>query len=305
MKRIVLGFAAALFGTVFVAAEAEAKRLGGGRSVGAQRSVSKAPPAATPARPAQETNQALPARSPAAAPAAQPQGSGATAAAAQPQAASGLARWAPVLGGLAAGGLLGWLLGAEGALGLMVGLLLAALAVFGLLLALRALLRRAPAAQPLQYAGLSAETVAAPPPSQSADYPARTTPAARVNVPEDFDVAGFLRHAKLNFMRLQAANDAASLKELREFTTPELFEELSRDVELRGGARQQTDITALEAELLEVVTEGDRHWASVRFSGTVRESPGALPESFVEVWNLSKPVDGSTGWLLAGIQQLH
>jgi predicted lipid-binding transport protein (Tim44 family) len=62
---------------------------------------------------------------------------------------------------------------------------------------------------------------------------------------------------------------------------------------------------ALNADLLEVVTEGDKHWASIRFSGSVRETPGSLPESFEEVWNLAKPVDGSSGWLLAGIQQMH
>ena len=47
------------------------------------------------------------------------------------------------------------------------------------------------------------------------------------------------------------------------------------------------------------------HWASVRFSGTVREAPRREPESFAEVWNLVKPADGSSGWLLAGIQQMH
>jgi predicted lipid-binding transport protein (Tim44 family) len=43
----------------------------------------------------------------------------------------------------------------------------------------------------------------------------------------------------------------------------------------------------------------------VRFSGLVRETPGAAPASFEEVWNLMKPADGSSGWLLAGIQQMH
>ena len=61
----------------------------------------------------------------------------------------------------------------------------------------------------------------------------------------------------------------------------------------------------LNADLLEAVTEGDRHCASVRFSGLVRETPGAEPASFEEVWNLIKPVDGSSGWQLAGIQQMH
>ena len=64
-------------------------------------------------------------------------------------------------------------------------------------------------------------------------------------------------------------------------------------------------MVALEADLLEFVTEGDRHWASVRFSGTVREAPRAEAEAFTEVWNLVKPADGSSGWLLAGIQQMH
>jgi predicted lipid-binding transport protein (Tim44 family) len=43
----------------------------------------------------------------------------------------------------------------------------------------------------------------------------------------------------------------------------------------------------------------------VHFSGAVREAHGAAPEPFAEVWNLVKPADGSSGWLLAGIQQMH
>src|SRR5687768_18001667 len=55
--------------------------------------------------------------------------------------------------------------------------------------------------------------------------------------------------------------------------------------------------------LFRSATDGDRHWASVRFTGTVREAPGVAPEPFAEVWNLVKPADGSSGWLLAGIQR--
>ncbi|MCX7961530.1 MAG: Tim44-like domain-containing protein [Burkholderiales bacterium] len=299
MKRTVLGILVAAASAAFVVSEAEAKRLGGGRSVGAQRSVTAAPPAAAPAKPVQQAQPAAPTQAQSAAPAAQ-------APVAQPQAASGLARWMPVLGGLALGGALGWLLGANGLAGLAVGLLLAALIVVAVAFAVRALLRRSPAAQPVQYAGLGAETVVAPPPSQMTDRaPLPAAAAAHASVPADFDVAAFLRSARLNFMRLQAANDEGDLDELREFTTPELFEALRHDIEARGGARQRTDVTALHAELLEVGTEGDRHWASVRFSGTVREAPGAAAEGFEEVWNLVKPADGSSGWLLAGIQQMH
>jgi predicted lipid-binding transport protein (Tim44 family) len=42
----------------------------------------------------------------------------------------------------------------------------------------------------------------------------------------------------------------------------------------------------------------------VRFTGSLRED-GGNAESFEEVWNLAKPIDGGSGWLLAGIQQVH
>lgn len=295
MRKFMFGFAAALVGAVFFVTEVEAKRLGGARSVGAQRSITNSPPA----KPAQQ--QAAPAATQAQPGAAQP-------------AAAGGSRWMPILGGLAIGGALGWLMGANGMGGLMVGIMLAALLVFGAMMVLRMLaarrgdVRHVPQPMRMQYAGgMGSETVAAPPPSQSSGFePQAPASAAGVpQVPADFDVAGFLRGAKLNFMKLQAANDSGNLDELREFTAPDLFEELRRDIESRPGLRQQTDILSLNADLLEVATEGDRHWASVRFAGTVRETPASAPVGFEEVWNLAKPVDGSSGWLLSGIQQMH
>ena len=290
MKKLAFGFAAALLCAAFVVTEADAaKRLGGARSMGAQRNVTTAP-ASTPAKPAQQ--QAAPAGQQAA-PAAQP--------------ASGFARWAPLLGGLALGGALGWLMGANGMGGALVGMLLMGLLVFAGIAIVRMLMqKRGQAPQRFQYAGgMGSETVAAPPPSQAAGFDAGTpVQAARANVPDGFDVAGFLKGAKLNYMRLQIANDQGNLEELREFTSDELFEELKRDVVARGGAKQHTDVLALNADLLEVVTEGDKHWASIRFSGTLRESPADAPQGFEEVWNLAKPVSGG-GWQLAGIQQMH
>ena len=220
-----------------------------------------------------------------------------------------------MLGGLALGGALGYLMGANGMGGALVGMLLVGLLVFAGIFVVRMLMqKRGESPQRMQYANAGSqgsfpamgnETVAAPPPSQSAGFesqPARAAVAA--NVPDGFDVAGFLKGAKLNYMRLQIANDQGNLEELREFTSDELFEELKRAVQARGGARQQTDVLALNADLLEVVTEGDKHWASIRFSGSMRESPGEAPQGFEEVWNLAKPVSGG-GWQLAGIQQMH
>jgi predicted lipid-binding transport protein (Tim44 family) len=137
--------------------------------------------------------------------------------------------------------------------------------------------------------------------------PQAAAPAAHgeAGIPAGFDTAGFLRAAKTNFIKLQVANDLGRLDEIRELTTQEMYDELRKEMLGRGSVAQQTDVVSLDADLLEVATERAEHWASVRFSGTVRENRGAPPESFEEVWNLVKPADGSSGWLLAGIQQMH
>jgi len=109
----------------------------------------------------------------------------------------------------------------------------------------------------------------------------------------------------MNFVKLQVANDLGRLDDIREFTTEEMFDALEKDIAERRGESQQTDIESLDADLVELATEGERHWASVRFSGRVRETPGTPSVGFSEVWNLVKPTNGSSGWLLAGIQQMH
>jgi len=278
MGRLWLAVGAVILGLAMTIPDAEARRLGGGRTIGAQRNVT-APPQATPAKPAQQ-----------AAPAAAPATAG--------------SKWMPILGGLALGGLLGAMFAGSPILSTILSAMLIGLLVFAALALLRML--RAPRAEPrpLQYAGLGSETVAAPPPSQAAGFDAQLTARAqRPGIPVGFDVPGFLRAAKTNFIRLQVANDSGNLDDLRDVTTPDMFAVLSEDLRSRGA--QHTDVVTLNADLLEVATEGERHWASVRFSGLVSEAPGAAPAGFEEVWNLSKPVDGSAGWQLAGIQQMH
>jgi predicted lipid-binding transport protein (Tim44 family) len=273
----ILGLCAALLGGALIANDADAGRLGGARSSGVQRSVTP------PSRPAQQQQAA-------------PQQGQNTAA----PAASGASRWMPMLGGLAIGGMLGYMFGGNG--GFMGILLLVALGIVAVM-AFRAFARRGTreAPQRMQYANMGPaqgqETVVAAPPSAQAAPQA--SPGA--SLPAGFDSASFLKAAKLNFIRLQAANDGSRLDEIREFMTDELFEELKNGI----GGHQQTDVASLQADLLEVATEGNRHWASVHFSGTIRETPGAAPGGFEEVWNLVKPADGSSGWLLAGIQQMH
>lgn len=138
---------------------------------------------------------------------------------------------------------------------------------------------------------------------------AQPAPAATVwqpatqPVPEGFDVQGFLRHAKTNFIRMQAAWDRADVNDIRDFTTPEMFAELKMQLGERGQSQNHTDVVSIEADLLGVETTADDHIASVRFHGMIREAEHAPAEAFNEIWVLTKPVSGNQGWLLAGLQQ--
>jgi predicted lipid-binding transport protein (Tim44 family) len=127
--------------------------------------------------------------------------------------------------------------------------------------------------------------------------------AGPLDLPEGFDLPAFERVAKMIFIRLQAANDKADLDDLRQFTTPEMFAAVRLDLQERGSADQHTDVERVDAELIEFSQEAARQVASVRFKGLVVEEKGSSASAFDEIWHLVKPVDGSSNWAIAGIQQ--
>lgn len=124
-------------------------------------------------------------------------------------------------------------------------------------------------------------------------------------IPADFDKETFLRQAREQYVRLQSAYDAADLTTLRNFATADMYQQLKAEIEGRAGASNRTDVVTLHAELLGIDSNTGEHTASVRFYGVIRELVEQPAQSFDEVWNLVKPVDGSAGWVLAGIQQLQ
>jgi predicted lipid-binding transport protein (Tim44 family) len=305
---VVVALATAAFAVSDMAA---AKRLGGGGGIGMQRQgVAPRPPAATPGPAAQPV---MPAQPGAALPA-----KPAVPAAPAP---SGMSRWLGPIAGIAAGLGLAALLSHFGLPeGMGSFLLLALLAVAGVVVVRMLLARRASPKPAMQYAGAAEPRLskgayqadAAAPAGGSTPRQEPVMPAAAPAVPADasaakplppgFDAEGFARQAKVQFNRLQAAYDAADRDTMAQVMTPEMFTEVTRELAARG-EHKPTEVVSLHAGVLEVTTEGASHWASVRYTGVVREDGEANPKPIDEVWNLTKPVDGSSGWLLAGIQQ--
>jgi predicted lipid-binding transport protein (Tim44 family) len=283
MKKIFVAVFALFLTFGLSVGEAGAARMGGGKSFGMQRQ-SVAP------RPARQATAPAP-TSPATAPAATPK-----------------RNWMGPIAGLAAGLGIAALLSHFGMGAGMANFLMIALLAMAAVFVFKWLFRRnTPTGQTghaMQYAGAgNAGTVL---PGSTAPFGSAVPgdDQASRTIPHDFDVEGFLRIAKLNFVRLQASNDAKNLDDIREFVSPELYAEIKLQMDERGNAPQQTDVVTLQADLLDVSTEDSRHVASVHFSGTIREVVGGAAGPFEEIWNLSKPVDGSKGWIIAGIQQL-
>jgi predicted lipid-binding transport protein (Tim44 family) len=299
-----------------------AKRLGGGKSVGQQSSNVTQREAAKPA----------PAATPNAAPTAAPHAPAAPAP--QPSRFGGMGG---MLGGLAAGLGLAWLahslgLGAEFGQFLMFGVLaLVVMMVIGAIMR-----RRQPEVannSPYAFEGAGAMTPSTLPQynpknvgNDSSARPVDThTDFAPVSggsmigsalggnqtwgIPADFDTVGFVNAAKQNFMTLQQAWDRSDIGALRVMMTDSMLDEIKAQLAEReataNGQVNHTDVVMLDAHLLGIEDVGHNYMASVEFSGLIREEPSSGPTPFREVWNMTKPKDGSLGWLVAGVQALQ
>ena len=278
----------------------DAARLGNGKSVGKAPSAPMQKQAAPAQKPAQQAQPAAPAPAP------------------QAPAPSRFGGMGGLLGGLAAGLGIGYLLShfglGEAASSMITGLLIAVLAGFAIMFVIRKML---PA---MSGAGNNANVPTSMQRTSVQQTPRQEpafTPAANAfggvsaepesfqsTLPPGFDERSFLENAKQYFATLQKAWDDGDLASLREFTTPEMFATIQQDLAGRTDSANQTDVVTINAQLIGIETADAHYYCSVQFSGMIREQPGAPASDFSEIWNLSKPVEGPGGWVLAGISQL-
>lgn len=263
MKSIISFFIIALFTFGLVCNEASAKRFGGGRSFGTQRSMSSF---SSP-----KTSQT-----------------------------SGLAgkstnKWGGVLGGLLVGGLLASLFMGNGlATGLLTWLAVGAVIFFLINFFRRKMQPGYQTAQTNQFSQNSME-------SFKQNLTEKYQQFASSSQPKGFAEEDFLREAKVKFIRLQAAYDQQNMDDIGAFTTPEVLAEIQMQFHEQEGEPNQTEVVSLEAELLGTSTEADADLASVRFTGLIKEnSDTAGPLN--EIWHFRK-VQDSDNWIISGIQQ--
>ena len=321
---------------LFTTFDAEAKRMGGGKSMGRQSSnVTQREAARTPAAPG---NQAATAGAAGAA------GAGAAAAAKKP--------WGAMLGGLAAGLGLAWLANSLGLGEGFANMLLIALLAMVAFAVFRMIKNRSAGGQAgnrMAYQGAGAgaggqvptpngynpsnvgnDSAARPWENQSTNFSNAGAAGAGAaggsiigsalnggsglggsqtwGVPADFDTDGFLAAAKRNFVTLQNAWDRSDISALRAMMTDSMLSEIQAQLTEReqsaAGAPNHTDVVKVDAQLLGIEELPTEYLASVEFNGLIREEMGAAPTPFREVWNMVKSKNGG-GWLVAGVQALQ
>jgi predicted lipid-binding transport protein (Tim44 family) len=265
---------------------AEAKRMGYGGSMGKQYSVPQRNTAQPTAAPNQQTNANKTSTAPT-------------------PAKSGASRWFGPLAGLVAGGLLASLLFGDGFQGIQFMDIVIILAlVVGAFLLFRAL-RSRPAAQLRTAEGPAFDTEGFSPGAVAGSAGAMA-PANNgfVEAPAWFEADGFLKGARTHYIRLQAAWDKGDMKDIAEYTTPEMFANLQSERLSRGNEQHFTEVAYLDAELLGVQRDGDNAVASIRFFGGIREEKDGAVEEFSEIWHVVHSWSDANGnWYVAGIQQ--
>jgi predicted lipid-binding transport protein (Tim44 family) len=218
---------------------------------------------------------------------------------------SGASRWLGPLAGLAAGGLLAALLFGDGFEGFQMldFLLIAGLLLLGFKL-FRTYRQNAGQAQPAGPYGSPGNGFSLDQGPASGSLADSTDSAPTQERPAWFDAQSFVTGAKTHFIRLQAAWDKGDLRDIREYTTPELFAELQMERMRLGQETHYTEVMTLNAELAGIQREADQVVASIRFSGLIQEAQGAQAQNVSEIWNVVHDWDSPDGdWLIAGIQQ--
>lgn len=263
MRHVISCVLIALLSFGLMVNEVSAKRFGGGRSVGVQRSYNsmhsgnKAPKASNVGQNVSKN------------------------------------KWGGVLGGLLIGGLLGSLLMGNGFASGMMSWLLLGIAAYVIINLIRR--RSQPAMQTAQSSSFKQNTFN---PFNQAYYANNSSGSASASTA--FDSETFLRNAKVCFIRLQAAYDQKNLDDLKAFTLPEVYAEIQMQLNERGNEPNTTEVINLDAELLDITEQSYSTMVSVRFTGTLKENNEV--SSLNEIWHF-RQLQKDQDWLVGGIQQ--
>ncbi|GGB51007.1 preprotein translocase subunit Tim44 [Oceanisphaera marina] len=271
-------------GVTATAFDAEARKMGGGRSMGKSYKTA-------PAQPAKQ----------------QTAGQNTAGQTQTPKKSGGL--MGGLLGGLLAGGLIAALMGSGAFEGFQImdflmiaGLAFVAFKIFG------ALRKGKAQAQPPLTAYSGPQQFEAPkeqpltsssPTAVASGFAASDVP---FNLPPNFDMQAFLQGSREHYRTLQEAWNKDDLEKIREYVTPELFADLSKERATLSG-EQHTEVMFVDAELVRADHTSYHAQVSLKFSGRYRDSQEGVEQDIKEVWHLERDLTKENApWLIVGLE---
>ncbi|MCP0912287.1 MULTISPECIES: Tim44 domain-containing protein [Acinetobacter] len=148
-------------------------------------------------------------------------------------------------------------------------------------------------------------------PSTNAPFgsaPANTAPFGTAytqsgsQLPDGTEPAAFLRVARQRFNHIQSMNTASNISEIQRYLTPDLYQSMRNDI-MSNQDQDVAEFSNLNAMVVDSSTDNGQYIVSVRFTGTVSEDLNSLPQPFAEIWHFTKPAGSNEDWVVAGIQQ--
>lgn len=116
-----------------------------------------------------------------------------------------------------------------------------------------------------------------------------------------FNTEEFLDGAKKLYVRMQESWDLRDIEDIKQFTSPIMHKDIEEQFK-EDPNPSKTQIILINAGVLEVKQEGDYEQVAVLFDVLLKEAESPENEQVKEIWNFSRNKAKEGTWVLDGIQ---
>lgn len=116
-----------------------------------------------------------------------------------------------------------------------------------------------------------------------------------------FNTEEFLEGAKKLYVRMQESWDMRDIEDIKQFTSPVMHKDIEEQFK-EDPNPSKTEIILINPSVLEVKQEGDYEQVAVLFDVLMKEAENENNEQVREIWNFSRNKAKNGNWVLDGIQ---
>ncbi|WP_428774049.1 Tim44 domain-containing protein [Vibrio sp.] len=122
------------------------------------------------------------------------------------------------------------------------------------------------------------------------------------NYPPGFNQVAFIDGAREHYRILQGAWNHNQLDTIEEYVSPSLFGDLKAEREKLAG-EQHTDVMYVDAQIVRADYDATKAQLSLQFTGRYRDVVEGIEEDICDIWHLERDLTAENApWLIVGIQ---